>query len=320
MKKLYTQITKKNGEAKDVYVCVDNETAKVLEQVDEETRRVYLQEEYLTFMSNVKYKRCNQSLEKSLENGFDVVDENQDVEENTDSDYKGREEMKKAIYLKLPIEATKPNEECKNFIEAYIRNNFDGMRLKTDRIQELFDYYGAERMNYVLANTIQMDETDGRYSVSNKEWAKGVSINNEDKDRRRFHISSHPAILDGFVTAARKYEKEKTNNKEETEMAENEKKKNWITVKVSHHACLAEREKHLFMKMPNDSKYSGYTYNIFKSKVKESRQLVDDESDGHELCYELLLLDGEMILLKKGDDEVELDAESFYDMHRCESN
>lgn len=82
MKKLYTQITKKNGELKDVYVCVDNETAKVLEQVDEETRRVYLQEEYLTFMSNVKYKRSNQSLEKSLENGFDVVDENQDVEEN----------------------------------------------------------------------------------------------------------------------------------------------------------------------------------------------------------------------------------------------
>lgn len=82
MKKLYTQITKKNGELKDVYVCVDNETAKVLEQVDEETRRVYLQEEYLTYMSNVKYKRSNQSLEKSLENGFDIIDENQDVEEN----------------------------------------------------------------------------------------------------------------------------------------------------------------------------------------------------------------------------------------------
>lgn len=82
MKKLYTQITKKNGEIKNVYVCVDNETAKVLEQVDEETRRIYLQEEYLTYMSNIKYKRCNQSLEKSLENGFDVVDENQDVEEN----------------------------------------------------------------------------------------------------------------------------------------------------------------------------------------------------------------------------------------------
>lgn len=96
MKKLYTQITKKNGELKDVYVCVDNETAKVLEQVDEETRRIYLQEEYLTFMSNVKYKRSNQSLDKSLENGFDIVDENQDVEENAIKDA-DKEKVRQAI-------------------------------------------------------------------------------------------------------------------------------------------------------------------------------------------------------------------------------
>ena len=80
MKKLFTQIVKKNGELKDVYVCVDNETARVLEQVDEETRRIYLQEEYEMKMSDNKYKLCNQSLEKSLDNGFDVIDENQDVE------------------------------------------------------------------------------------------------------------------------------------------------------------------------------------------------------------------------------------------------
>ena len=81
MKKLFTQIVKKNGELKNVYVCVDDETAKVLEQVDEETRRIYLQEEYEMKMSDNKYKLCNQSLEKSLDNGFDVIDENQDVEE-----------------------------------------------------------------------------------------------------------------------------------------------------------------------------------------------------------------------------------------------
>ena len=81
MKKLFTQIVKKNGELKDVYVCVDDETARVLEQVDEETRRIYLQEEYEMKMSDNKYKLCNQSLEKSLDKGFDVIDENQDVEE-----------------------------------------------------------------------------------------------------------------------------------------------------------------------------------------------------------------------------------------------
>lgn len=70
----------KNGEFKDVYVCVDDETARVLEQVDEETRRIYLQEEYEMKMSDYKYKLCNQSLDKSLDNGFDIIDESQDVE------------------------------------------------------------------------------------------------------------------------------------------------------------------------------------------------------------------------------------------------
>ena len=81
MKKLFTQIVKKNGELKDVYVCVDDETARVLEQVDEETRHTYLQEEYKMFMADYRYKRRNQSLEKSVDNGFDVIDEKQDVEE-----------------------------------------------------------------------------------------------------------------------------------------------------------------------------------------------------------------------------------------------
>ena len=260
---------------------------------------------------------CYLSPEYMEEHNITFLKIDRDIDEevlDTDSDYKAREEMKKAVYRKLPVEAITPNEECKNSIETYIRNNFDGMRLKTDSIRDLLNYYGEERMNYVLANTIRLDETDGRYSIANKEWAKEIVINNEERDRRRFHIASHPAILDGFATAIRKIEKESANKNKETEMAENENKKNWITVNVSHSACIAEKEKHLFMKMPKDSKYNGYTYNIFRSRVKEGRQLVDEESDSHELCYELLLLDGEMVLLKKGDDEVELDSKSFYDI------
>lgn len=40
----------------------------MLEQVDEETRRIYLQEEYKMFMADYRYKRRNQSLEKSIFN------------------------------------------------------------------------------------------------------------------------------------------------------------------------------------------------------------------------------------------------------------
>ena len=80
MKKLFTQIVKKNGELKDVYVCVDDETARVLEQVDEETRKMYLQAEWEMKTADNYYRRHEQSLDKSLDNGFDIIDENQDVE------------------------------------------------------------------------------------------------------------------------------------------------------------------------------------------------------------------------------------------------
>ena len=101
MKKLFTQIVKKNGELKDVYVCVDDETAKVLEQVDEETRRTYLQEEYKMFMADYRYKRRNQSLEKSVDNGFDVIDDKQDVEAMAIK----QAEKETVMYLQIPYKS-----------------------------------------------------------------------------------------------------------------------------------------------------------------------------------------------------------------------
>lgn len=80
MKKLFTQVVLKNGEIKDVYVCVDDETAKVLEQVDEVTRKAYLQDEWEMKMVENYHRRNEQSLEKSTDNGFDLADESQDVE------------------------------------------------------------------------------------------------------------------------------------------------------------------------------------------------------------------------------------------------
>ena len=35
-----------------------------------------------------------------------------------------------------------------------------------------------------------------REHPDNKAWAKGISINNSDEDRRKFYVTSHPALLD----------------------------------------------------------------------------------------------------------------------------
>ena len=116
--------------------------------------------------------------------------------------------MKAAYNKKYPLEATGISRNCKVDIERGIATHFDGMHLNTDFIANLYALYGEERMNYVLASTVQTSESDGRFNPDNKAWAKGISINNSDEDRIKFYVTSHPALLDGFITAYRRYVKE----------------------------------------------------------------------------------------------------------------
>lgn len=143
--------------------------------------------------------------------------------------------MKAAYNKKLPLEATMISRNCGSDIEKGISTYFDGMHLNTDFIANLYALYGEERMNYVLANTVQMSESDGRYSPGNKAWAEEININNAEDDRRTFYVNSHPAVLDGFITAYRKYVKEfkeqldKEENKEQ--MSENTRDYTKITAR-----------------------------------------------------------------------------------------
>ena len=143
--------------------------------------------------------------------------------------------MKAAYNKKLPLEATMISRNCGSDIEKGISTHFDGMHLNTDFIANLYALYGEERMNYVLANTVQMSDGDGRYSPGNKAWAKEININNAEDDRRTFYVNSHPALLDGFITAYRRYVKEfkeqldKEENKEQ--MSENTRDYTKITAR-----------------------------------------------------------------------------------------
>jgi len=60
--------------------------------------------------------------------------------------------------------------------------------------------FGAERVDWVLANTIQKWCYDGRYSDSNKKWARGYDIPSEASS---FICNTHPYVLDGFIDCAR---------------------------------------------------------------------------------------------------------------------
>ena len=99
----------------------------------------------------------------------------------------------------------KANCECKEAIEKAIREHFDGMYLDSKCVKEVFSEYGYDRTMWVLAATICCKDYDGRFSNSNKEWAKGIITTDISTDEiRRYAVDSHPAVLDGFTTEARK--------------------------------------------------------------------------------------------------------------------
>lgn len=93
----------------------------------------------------------------------------------------------------------KANFACKEAIEAAIRDGFDGMHLNQDAVKGVLERFGAERVSYVLANTIQQKDWDTRFSASNRSWAASVPMFEPKERRDEYTVESHPAILDGFV-------------------------------------------------------------------------------------------------------------------------
>ena len=110
--------------------------------------------------------------------------------------------------LDLYKESHKANVECKNSIKKAIAQNFDGLRLGKNTAEKVISEFGYDRVNFVLANSVQQKSHDGRISRENKEWAKSFYISPDkiqgfDK-RLEFAVDSHPAVLDGFINQARR--------------------------------------------------------------------------------------------------------------------
>ena len=94
------------------------------------------------------------------------------------------------------------NLYCKDAIQNSISENFDDMHLKSGAEKQVIDEFGFDRVLFMLANTLQQKDFDGRFSRDNKEWAKTIFIP-DDRNRASFVVESHPAVLDGFVNLVR---------------------------------------------------------------------------------------------------------------------
>ena len=100
-------------------------------------------------------------------------------------------------------ESYKENCSCARAIETCIETGYNDNSLNTDGAKGIIDKFGFNRVNWVLANTIQRKADDGRFSPENKEWADGLYIPNDDI-RWHYEVDSHPGLTDLFVNRVRK--------------------------------------------------------------------------------------------------------------------
>ncbi len=91
--KNFTTKTTKNDKVITISIMVDNETAKMLEQLDEQTRHEYILAEHELDLLERRETRRHQSLDLSLENGHEFVSE-----EPTPDEKCIEEETYKALY------------------------------------------------------------------------------------------------------------------------------------------------------------------------------------------------------------------------------
>ena len=102
------------------------------------------------------------------------------------------------------------NIDCKNAIEDAISNHYRDNRFDGSCVNEVIDRFGMERVAFVLANTVQDKDWDGRISAENKAWAKEVPVPNDDNalGGRRTHeyvcTQAHPGLINLFVNRFRK--------------------------------------------------------------------------------------------------------------------
>ena len=102
----------------------------------------------------------------------------------------------------------KANSACKEAIESAIREYYDGNSLDSQAAAQVVEAFGLDRTLYVLANTVQQKDWDGRISPGNKAWAKTIPIQkNPDAwgaDRNAsFVVNSHPGLTNLFLSTVR---------------------------------------------------------------------------------------------------------------------
>ena len=100
--------------------------------------------------------------------------------------------------------SARENLACTHAIETAIRDHYRDDHLHEAGAKEVLEAFGKERVQYILALTIQHKQHDGRFSAKNKEWAGILQMpegSERYQDTRPFVVdNAHPGLVDLFTT------------------------------------------------------------------------------------------------------------------------
>lgn len=96
------------------------------------------------------------------------------------------------------LEEHRANLACRDGMEEIIRRGFDGAHLDSGCAREAIEEFGIQRVELVLAATVQRRSWDGRFSRQVREWASACDIPPRELDRG-YTLNAHSVVVDGFV-------------------------------------------------------------------------------------------------------------------------
>lgn len=102
-------------------------------------------------------------------------------------------------------ESHRENIKCKNAIDRMVSDRYNGSQLPCSIIEDACAEFGIDRVGWVLANTVNESEYDGRYRPGTKLWAKTAYVIPSDHRNYEFILHSHPELVNGLVGQYRSY-------------------------------------------------------------------------------------------------------------------
>lgn len=101
------------------------------------------------------------------------------------------------------IESLRENVRCRDFLDNEIREKFDGMYLPDECAENTVKEFGYDRTMWVIANSVQQREGDGRFHRENQDWAKKLNIPKSDWNYD-FALRSHSTLVDSLAGQVQK--------------------------------------------------------------------------------------------------------------------